>query len=144
MSYKIGIICSEFNKELVEKLYQEAYQELISLGIKPLVTEWVPGATEIPLASQWIIKKYKLDGVLALGVVIKGETDHYDFIKNTLERGLVFIQNQFSLPVIFSILFVQTRQQAEDRVGGKKLRGKESSQALYKMLQLKDALNKKS
>ena len=137
MSYKIGIICSEFNKDIVEKLYQEATKELSSFGVEPLVKEWVPGAGEITLASEWLMKKHKLDGLLALGVVIKGETDHYSFLKRTLETGLVHLQTLFSCPIIFSVLLVETRKQAEERVGGKKERGKEAAQALWKMLELK-------
>ena len=137
MSYKIGIICSEFNKDIVEKLYQETEEELSSLGVKPFVQEWVPGAGEIPLASEWLMKKHKLDGLLALGVVIKGETDHYSFLKGTLEKGLVHLQTIFSCPILFSILLVETRKQAEERIGSKKARGKEVAQALWKMLELK-------
>lgn len=142
MSYKVGIICSEFNKESVEGLYYLAKSELNSLGIKPHVVEWVPGAGEISLASEWLIKKHKLDGLIAFGLVIKGETDHYYFIKEILEKGLVHLQKTFSLPIIFSVLFVGNKTQAEERIQGKKSRGKEAAQALYKMLELKQKIKK--
>ena len=135
---RVGIICSEFNRDLVEKLHEGAKKKLLKHSLDIAVTEWVPGAGEIPLACKWLMEKHKLDGVLACGVIIRGETSHFESLCGILEKGLVYLHTHFPLPVIFSVLMLENRAQAENRLGGDKgHRGVEAAQVLIKMLQLK-------
>ena len=135
---KTGIICSEFHKPLVEELYQGATAKLKEHSVRVVVTEWVPGAGEIPQASQWLIEKYQLDGLMTFGVLIQGETTHYESLCRILETGLISLQARYSLPIVFSVLMVENRLQAENRLGGAKgHRGEEAALALVKMLKLK-------
>ena len=139
---RVGIICSEFNRDLVERLYEGAKKELLEQSIEIALTEWVPGAGEIPQAGKWLIEKHKPDGLLACGVIIRGETTHFESLCRILEKGLAYLQTNFSLPVIFSVLMLENRLQAEDRLGGTKgHRGVEAAQALIKMLKLKQKIN---
>ena len=139
---RVGIICSEFNRDLVEKLHEGAKKELLKHSLDIAVTEWVPGAGEIPLACKWLMEKHKLDGVLACGVIIHGETAHFESLCRILEQGLLYLQTHFSLSVVFSVLMLESRDQAENRLGGKKgHRGMEAAQTLIKMIQLKGKIN---
>ena len=134
---RITIIASEFNKSLVEELYQQALEGLKGYkGFKnpdQLETCWVPGAGEIPLMAKWAIEKRQAMGVLGLGVVIRGQTAHFDFLKDFLQNALWSLQNQYAVPVIFSVLLLENREQAPDRIS----RAKTGMQALLNMLELK-------
>ncbi len=139
MSKKIAIICSQFNKDLVESLYKDASAELMhSIKKVQLDVYWVPGAGEIPLFTKWIIEQKKYDGLLTLGVIIRGETTHYDSLCRILEKSLWDLQKKYSLPVIFSILTVENRDQALYRI--QKGRGKEHAKTLSQMIKLKEHL----
>lgn len=139
---QVGIVCSEFNRDLVEKIYEGVKNKLLKQSIHIAVTEWVPGAGEIPQACKWLIEKHKLDGVLACGVIIRGKTGHFESLCRFLEKGLIHLQTHFSLPVIFSVLMLENREQAESRLGGNKgHRGEEAAQALIQMIQLKRKIN---
>lgn len=140
--FQVGIVCSEFNRDLVEKLHEGAKKELLKSSNEIAVTEWVPGAGEIPQACRWLIERRKLDGILTCGAIIRGETGHFESLCRILERGLIDLQTHFSLPVVFSVLILENRSQAESRLGGNKgHRGIEAAQTLIKMLQLKRKLN---
>jgi len=136
MSSKIAIVCSEFYKELVMPLYQESSKELQSLLPKAdLKTYWVSGSGEIPLCIKWLIHNNTYDGILALGIVIRGQTTHYDFICNFLNRALWDLQKESLLPIIFSVLTVENKSQAIKRI--KEGRGKLSAKTLVQMMNLK-------
>ena len=138
----MGIVCSEFHKSLVEKLYRGADAVFLKQSVKVDIIKWVPGAGEIPQASNWVIKNFKLDGLLGLGVIIRGETSHYESLCRILEQGLVNLQSRFSIPVVFSVLMVENRLQAENRLGGPKgHRGEEGAFTLIKMIQLRNSLS---
>ena len=138
---RVGMVCSEYNKDLVLKLYEGAKIEFEKRSLQITKTVWVPGAGEIPQASNWLIEKYNLSALLACGVLIRGETAHFESLCRILEKALVPLQNKFSIPVIFSVLMLENRRQAEDRLGGSKgHRGEEVAQALIKMLKLKQTL----
>ena len=138
---RVGMLCSEYNKDLVLKLYEGAKTEFQKQSLQIVKTIWVPGAGEIPQASTWFIEKYNLSALLACGVLIRGETAHFESLCRILEKALIPLQNKFSIPVIFSVLMLENRRQAEDRLGGSKgHRGEEAAQALIKMLRLKQTL----
>ncbi len=139
MSKKIAIVCSEFNKDLVESLYEESSGELIrSIKGVQLDTYWVPGAGEIPLFMKWLLKQGNYSGALALGVIIRGETTHYDSLCRFLEISLWDLQKEYLLPLIFSILTVENKDQAINRI--QKGRGKKVIKTLTQMIRLKDHL----
>ena len=130
----ISIVCSEFNKSLVEKLHEKAMAGFKGFKNKyQLESYWTPGAGEIPLTVKWAIEKRQASAVLALGVVIRGQTAHFDFLKDFLRSSLWSLQNQYSLPIVFSVLLLEKREQAEDRI----LRAESAMQTLLKMLELK-------
>ena len=116
---KIGIIISEWNSEITKKLYDGAKKTLIDFGYNDIITEYVPGSFELPIASQIILEKNSLDAVICLGCVIKGETKHFDFICNTTANGIKDVSLKYNIPVIFGVLTDNNIQQSIDRSGGK-------------------------
>ena len=116
---KIGIIISEWNSEITKKLYNGAKKTLIDFGYNDIITEYVPGSFELPIASQIILEKNSLDAVICLGCVIKGETKHFDFICNTTANGIKDVSLKYNIPVIFGVLTDNNIQQSIDRSGGK-------------------------
>ncbi|MFN3916844.1 MAG: 6,7-dimethyl-8-ribityllumazine synthase [Flavobacteriales bacterium] len=140
---KLGLVVSEWNKEITYNLYKGAYDTLLSLGAKPenIRVDWVPGSYELPLASQWQLEYAEMDGVISIGSVIQGETRHFDFVCEAVSQGIKDVSLKYSKPVIFCVLTDNTFQQGVDRAGGKHgNKGTESAVALVKMIALEKAL----
>lgn len=136
---KIGILCSQFNSDLVKVMYEDALQVFKKNNFKT-ETFFVPGAGEIPQASKWVLESQSSwDGLLALGVIVQGETSHYDFLVRLIEKSLWDLQKSYSLPLVFSILMVESKLQAKQRIVDKK-RGQADAQVLIDMIELKNKL----
>lgn len=144
---KIGVVTSRFNSEITEKLEEGALDYFESLKSKKLqvFSVRVPGAIEIPLACQALLEK-GCDGVVALGCVIRGETSHYDYVCNSVERGISQLMLDYKKPIGFGILTTENEDQAYDRVGGKQgHKGAEAAEVTLEMIGLlKDLKRKKT
>jgi 6,7-dimethyl-8-ribityllumazine synthase len=102
----------------------------------------VPGAVEIPLTCQALLNG-GCDGVVALGAVIRGETSHYDYVCNSVERGISQLMLDTGKPIGFGILTTENEEQAYDRVGGNHgHKGEETAQVVLEMVGLLQALKK--
>ncbi len=108
----IGVIVSKFNEFVTEKLLAECERGLNELGLKYEV-KWVPGAFEIPLAAK---KMTGCDAIIALGCVIKGETDHYDHVCRTVSDAIMQVQMDIEIPVVFEVLMVKKMEDAVKRI----------------------------
>lgn len=141
--YNVAIVTSLFNDELTKKLEAGAIDQLEQADLKPYTRVYVPGAVEIPLAVKKLLEKDDCDAVVALGIVIRGETSHYDYVCNAVERGCSQLQLEHSKPVAFGVLTTENRSQAEARCGGAKgNKGAEAAQVSLDMLQVLDSINK--
>jgi len=122
---RFGIVASRFNSRVVELLVSGAVDCLRRHGVDPgdILVVRVPGAWEIPQAAEELADpvegRQKLDGLIALGVVIRGETPHFDYICSQCTRGLGAVSKKHRIPVGFGVLTCDTSQQAEERAGGK-------------------------
>jgi 6,7-dimethyl-8-ribityllumazine synthase len=116
-----GIVVSEWNIEITNKLLEGAYGTLIqhSAKEKNIVVKWVPGSFELPLGAQLVAENHKVDAIICLGCVIQGETRHFDFICNAASSGIMQLNLEYNLPFIFGLLTPNDMQQAQDRAGGK-------------------------
>lgn len=118
---KIAIVVSRFNASITEKLLegaQDAWRACGGVdGSTPLVFH-VPGAFELPLVAQQLARTGKYDAVACLGCVIRGETDHYDYVCSQAAAGIMRVGLETGVPVIFGVLTTDTLQQAQDRAGG--------------------------
>ncbi len=94
----------------------------------------MPGAFELPLGTQQLCQKHDIDGVLAIGVVIQGETRHFDFVCGGATHGLMDVMLKYDKPVGFCLLTDNTEQQSLDRAGG--IHGNKGTEAMVAVLQM--------
>ncbi|MDH3322853.1 MAG: 6,7-dimethyl-8-ribityllumazine synthase [Flavobacteriaceae bacterium] len=118
--FRFGIVVSEWNSEITDKLTEGALDTLIENGAlaKNITTIYVPGSFELIYGCKHLIKSHKLDAVIAIGNVIKGETKHFDFVCDAVSQGIKDINLQYDVPTIFCVLTDDTKQQSIDRSGG--------------------------
>ncbi len=140
--WKIGIVTSRFNTEITERLETGCYERLLELGLKPeqITRVRVPGAVEIALAARKLIDRAH-DGVIALGAVIQGDTKHFDYVCNSVERGCTQVMLDTMKPVIFGVLTTNDERQAEERIGGSHgHKGRDAADTVVEMLNLMDMI----
>jgi 6,7-dimethyl-8-ribityllumazine synthase len=118
---KFGIVASRFNGRIVDLLVSGAVDCLLRHGVAAgdvrLVR--VPGAWEIPAALEELAAPGTLQGLVALGVVIRGETPHFDFLCAECTRGIAAVGERHRVPVGYGVLTCETSAQAQERAGGK-------------------------
>ncbi len=119
-SLRITIVVSEWNEQITESLYRACYQTLIEAGCKEenIIRKNVPGSFELPLGAKIAIVNDQPNAVICLGCVIQGETRHFDFICDAVAQGIIRLNLDYSIPVVFGVLTPENMQQALDRAGG--------------------------
>src|SRR5690606_20351276 len=120
--FMIGIVVSEWNDDITLNLLKGAKQTLLDNGVEEdnIIVKFVPGAFELPLACQWLLESDEdIDGVIAIGCVIQGETKHFDFVCQAATEGIMRVNLEYNTPVTFCLLTDNTKQQSIDRSGGK-------------------------
>jgi len=101
----------------------------------------VPGAFELPLAAKFVAETGRYDGVACLGAVIRGETDHYDYVCSEAARGIMDVQLSTGVPCAFGVLTVENMDQALARTGGgKRDQGAHAAEAVLALARLKGSL----
>ena len=132
---KIGIVVSKFNSNITEPMLEGALEALMENKVEEgnIETVWVPGSFEIPFACQKLARTKKYDALVAIGCVIKGETDHYYYICNEVSRGVMNVMLENDLPIGFGVLTCQNLMQAEVRSRGKENKGREAAEAALAM-----------
>ena len=101
----------------------------------------MPGAFELPLAAKWCAESGRFAGVACLGIVIRGETDHYDYVCGEAARGIADVQLRTGVPCAFGLITCDTRAQAEARAGGdKRDQGRNAALAVLQMAELRSTL----
>ncbi len=136
--YNVAVVTARFNFEVTDKLKEGALDYLKQADVAQIYSVDVPGAFEVPMAVAWLLERSNVDAVVALGAVIRGETSHYDYVCNAVERGCSDLQLQSGKPVSFGILTTENEEQAMDRAGGKHgNKGAEAAQVAVEMLNLK-------
>lgn len=117
---RFAIVASRFNSRVVELLVSGAVDCLRRHGGDDITVVRVPGAWEIPQAAEELAAgEPRFDAIVALGVVIRGETPHFDYICSSCTRGLASLSKRHRIPVGFGVLTCDTSRQAEERAGGK-------------------------
>jgi len=117
---KFGIVVSEFNNNITNRLLEGAKTALSQSGIdkSEIKIIYVPGSFEIPLAAQRLAQSEPVKAIICLGAVIRGETDHYHYISNSTSVALAQLNLKLNIPVTFGILTTDTIKQAFERSGG--------------------------
>jgi 6,7-dimethyl-8-ribityllumazine synthase len=140
--FQIGIVVSEWNEDVTFQLLDGAKSALIDNGVleQNIKIYFVPGAFELPLGCQFLFDAHHVDGIVAIGSVIQGETRHFDFVCTGATDGIMNVMLKYNKPVSYCLLTDNTKQQALDRSGGiHGNKGVECAIALLKMLALKNS-----
>lgn len=140
---KIAIVVSEFNAMITERLLTGAmdYLKENTVGLNDIYVVHVPGAVEIPLTTKFLAAQQKYQAIIALGCVIRGDTDHYQYVCDQVSQGCQQVMLQYNIPIIFGVLTTQTEAQALARVGGAEgHKGREAASAALQMLEVVQAL----
>ena len=140
----VGIVVSRWNSMITEAMLNGAIQALTANGVTKADIRVVrcPGSYEIPLTAQWLLEDDALDGVIALGVVIRGGTPHFEYVCDAVNKGILELNLRYSKPIAFGVLTTDNVQQALDRAGDKGNKGGEAALALLEMLNIKAKINK--
>jgi 6,7-dimethyl-8-ribityllumazine synthase len=134
-----GVITSRYNNSITESLERAALEALKTGGAneKQLDVLSVPGAFELPLAAKKLAESGKVNAIVAIGCVLRGETSHYDYICSEVARGIQLAQMDTGVPVIFCVLTCDTMEQAVERAGpGAGNKGHEAGLAALEMANL--------
>ena len=139
---RIAVVAARFNELVTGRLVEGAMVALSQGGVRreqvPLV--WVPGAFELPLAAARLASGGEVDGVVCLGAVVRGSTDHYVHVAGQCAAGLARVQLDTGVPVAFGVLTTDTLEQALDRAGGKS--GNKGAEAALGLIETIDVLRR--
>lgn len=113
----IGVVASRYNPQIIKGLIEGCFKGLQACHVlqKNTVFVWVPGAFEIPLAVKQLTKHRHVDAVVCLGAVIRGETAHFDHVAQQAARGILDLNLELDIPVVFGVLTTDTLFQAQER-----------------------------
>jgi 6,7-dimethyl-8-ribityllumazine synthase len=139
---RVALCVARFYTELADRLEAGARAELAREGIEEADRFDVPGSFELPLIAKFAAQSGRYDAVVCLGAVIRGETDHYDYVCAETARGIQSVSLETGIPCGFGVLTVDTMGQALARVqgGDKRDTGAHAVEAVLAALKVKDAL----
>lgn len=140
---KVVVLATAWHTQIMDGLLAGAERELRSAGNSDFKVHRIPGAFELPLAAKWAFEA-GADVVIALGVVIRGGTPHFEYVSSAVTDGLRQVQLEAGKPVGFGVLTVDTEQQALDRAGlasSSEDKGREAVQAAIAMHKLSQNLH---
>jgi len=112
---KFAIIVSKFNDMITDQMLKKCIEGFNEQGIEPDIYK-VPGAFEIPIMAQEIIKNKDIKVIVALGVVIKGETEHFEMICNACTNGINKVALKYHAPIVFEVIMTDSYKKAEERI----------------------------
>ena len=140
---RIAVLATRFNQELVDQLVQDARTTLLELGTKEadIVEFRVPGSLELPTAARWISESEEFDGVVALGIVIRGETPHFDYVCQGAVHGLTRVSIDTGVPIMFGVLTTDNLEQALERIYGPvERKGTDVALGVVEMIRLRQSI----
>jgi 6,7-dimethyl-8-ribityllumazine synthase len=140
---RVALCVARFYGELAERLVVGAREALQDAAVSEVEEFSVPGAFELPLVASYAARSGRFDAVVCLGAVIRGETDHYDWVCGEAARGIQEVQLTTDVPCGFGVLTVDNMEQALERVtgGSKRDTGRHAAEAALASLEVKRALS---
>ena len=137
-----AIVVARFYEDLADRLEDGARRTFEEAGAGTIDIWPVPGAFELPLAARYCAESGRYDGVACLCAVIRGETDHYDYVCGQAARGIARVGLDTGVPCAFGVLTVDTMEQALARTGGgKRHTGEDAARAVLRMAELRRDLS---
>jgi len=140
---KLAIVASRFNELLTNQLLEGALDALDRLDAAGSEADvfWVPGAFELPATARRLCSSGRYDGVLVLGALVRGDTDHYELLAAEVTKGLAQVSLKGEVPLSFGVLTCDTLEQALHRAGTKAgNKGADAMVALIEMVNLTKAI----
>ncbi|MEX0823730.1 MAG: 6,7-dimethyl-8-ribityllumazine synthase [Balneolaceae bacterium] len=140
---RVAVVASKWNSFITDTMLEAAVDSLTAKGLaeENIYTMRCPGSFELPLACKYAMESLDVDGVVAIGVVIRGGTPHFEYVCDAVTRGISDLNLKSGKPVAFGVLTTDTVKQAQDRSSTEKgNKGAEAAIALCNMIQLKDSL----
>jgi len=143
VSARYAIAVGRFYGELAERLVAGAQRAFAGAGHGSADVYDVPGAFELPLAASYLARTGRYEGVVCLGAVIRGETDHYEYVSGEAARGIQRVQLDTGVPCAFGVLTVDNMEQALARTGGgRRHQGEDAARAVLAMVELRRSLGR--
>ncbi len=136
---RVGIAVARFNRDITEQLLDGAVRALRDAGAADDAVSvwWVPGAFELPVVAKRLAESGRVDAVVCLGAVIRGDTAHFEYVAGGATQGLMQVSVDTGVPVVFGVLTVDSREQALARVGGAEgHKGEEAAQTAIETVRL--------
>lgn len=143
--FQVGIVAARWNSFITDKLLEGALRVLINKGFNDnqIIVVQCPGAYEIPFSAKTLLPK--VDGIITLGAVIKGDTPHFDYVCQAVNNGVLQLNMENKKPIVFGVLTTDTVEQASERASAESNfgnKGAEAALALIRMLSVKQQLDK--
>lgn len=138
----VGVVVSRFNEFLTSRLVEGARDAFVRHGgdERKLTVAWVPGSFEIPLVAKRLAASGKFDAVVALGCVIRGATDHFDYVVSEAAKGIAQASLETGVPVIFGIITAESLEHAIERAGTKQ--GNNGAKAMLAAIEMANLMKK--
>jgi 6,7-dimethyl-8-ribityllumazine synthase len=136
---KIGIVASQYNRSITDRLLDSCLRRLAELGVpkSSIAVVRVPGTLELPVATLALASQKRFDALICLGCVLQGQTNHHTIIAQGAAQGIQQVSLQYKLPIVFGVITPGTHKQALARSSGKSLnRGIEAAETAIKMVKV--------
>jgi 6,7-dimethyl-8-ribityllumazine synthase len=134
---RFAIAVARFNDDITKQLLAGAQSTLEKLNADDIQVAWTPGAFELPLVAKRFAASGAVDAVICLGAVIRGETAHFEYVAGETAAGITRAALDTGVPVIFGVLTVDNRAQAQERLGGTQgHKGEEAAETAIEMVSL--------
>jgi 6,7-dimethyl-8-ribityllumazine synthase len=139
---RVALCVARFYEELADRLESGARAALAEAGVEEIDRFDVPGSFELPLIAKYAAQSGRYEAIVCLGAVIRGETDHYDYVCAEAARGIQAVQLETGVPCGFGVLTVDTMEQALARVqgGAKRDTGRHAAEAILAALRVREEL----
>lgn len=142
---RVAIVASRFNEFIVGKLIEGAIDALVRHGASAgdVTIAWVPGSLEIPATARRLAASHRFDAVICLGCVIRGGTDHYQFVAAEAVKGIAHTALDSPVPIVMGVLTTDSIEQAIERAGTKMgNKGADAAMTAIEMVNLSVAIDK--
>ena len=141
---RVAIVSAEWNSHITDRLTEGALEVLHANGFSDADCDVyrVPGTVELTFAASQLIEAEQYDAIIIIGVVLRGDTPHFDYVCQSVTQGMTALNADCDIPTIFAVLTVENEQQALDRAGGcVGNKGAEAAEAAIKMIDLNRRIN---
>ena len=136
---RFAVVVARFNEFITKQLLEGAVDTLLRHGVRESDMEvtWVPGSFEIPIVAQKIARAKKVDAIITLGAIIRGETSHFEYVCSETAKGIAQVSLTTGVPAVYGVITAETTEQAIERAGLKQgNKGRDAAMTALEMANL--------